>query len=525
MADGNQTQTNATFGFLVSDVSRMLRENFRTTTPELGLTLAQARVLVHLSRNEGISQVALSAMLEIQPITLLRQIDRLEKAGLIERRAHPSDRRAQQLYLTPRSQPLLKKIFDKGAERQDQVMAGLNEAERQQLMSSLLRIKANLSQMAAATRPGRCAARALQIPPHKVVRDVRNSKDRRRRPGCTGHGISVSKRSAPPLSAAPLPPPVAKKTRGRFTRPLLLFGVPLLVVLFSCYAYLHAGRYVDTNNAYVKADKAIIAAEVTGKIVEVAVKENDHVERGQLLFRLDDTPYKFALDRAEAALTQTAQDIAAMKLQYRQALAEIELAQNNVAYARVTYDRQVGLVERKIGSIADLDDAKHELDTALKQQELASQRAAKILVDLNGNADIAVEAHPRYQTGEVGSRSGGARPRTHERCRAVLPALRARSPKSARTSNAATPVMSLVSDGDMWIEANFKETDLTYLRPNQSVECASIPIPGFDWQGTVQSVSEATGSEFALLPAQNATGNWVKVVQRVAVRITMRARR
>ncbi len=149
MADGNQANVN--FGFLVSDVSRMLRENFRTTTPELGLTLAQARVLLHLSRNEGISQVALSAILEIQPITLLRQIDRLEKAGLIERRAHPSDRRAQQLYLTPRSQPLLKKIFDKGAERQDQVMAGLSEEERQQLTSSLLRIKANLSQMAAAS--------------------------------------------------------------------------------------------------------------------------------------------------------------------------------------------------------------------------------------------------------------------------------------------------------------------------------------------------------------------------------------
>ncbi len=154
MAEGNQgadSQGGATFGFLVSDVSRMLRENFRTTTPELGLTLAQARVLVHLSRNEGISQVALSAILEVQPITLLRQIDRLEKAGLIERRAHPSDRRAQQLYLTPRSQPLLRKIFHKSAERQDQLMAGLSEAEREQLVSSLLRIKANLSQMAAAT--------------------------------------------------------------------------------------------------------------------------------------------------------------------------------------------------------------------------------------------------------------------------------------------------------------------------------------------------------------------------------------
>jgi len=326
--------------------------------------------------------------------------------------------------------------------------------------------------------------------------------------------------SAPPLSAALLPPPAAKKPRGRFTRPLLLFGVPLLVVLFSCYAYLHAGRYVDTNNAYVKADKAIIAAEVTGKIVEVAVKENDHVDSGQLLFRLDDTPYKFALDRAEAALAQTSQDIAATKLQYRQALAEIELAQNNVAYARVTYDRQVGLVERKIGSISDLDDAKHALDTAQKQQELASQRAAKILVDLNGNADVAVEAHPRYQQAKSDRDQAAL---DLERTKVVAPfsGIASKKPEIGTYVERGSPVMSLVSDGDMWIEANFKETDLTYLRPNQSVEVRVDTYPGFEWRGTVQSVSEATGSEFALLPAQNATGNWVKVVQRVAVRITL----
>ena len=139
-----------TFGFLVSDVARMLRENFRITAPELGLTLAQARVLVQLSRNEGISQVALSAILEIQPITLLRQIDRLEKAQLIERRAHPSDRRAQQLYLTPRSQSLVERIFERSASDQERVMAGLGETERAQLQTWLMRIKANLAQMAAA---------------------------------------------------------------------------------------------------------------------------------------------------------------------------------------------------------------------------------------------------------------------------------------------------------------------------------------------------------------------------------------
>jgi len=139
-----------TFGFLVSDVARMLRENFRITAPELGLTLAQARVLVQLARNEGISQVALSAILEIQPITLLRQIDRLEKAQLVERRAHPSDRRAQQLYLTPRSQTLVERIFERSAADQERVMAGLGPNERVQLQMWLMRVKANLAQMAAA---------------------------------------------------------------------------------------------------------------------------------------------------------------------------------------------------------------------------------------------------------------------------------------------------------------------------------------------------------------------------------------
>ena len=323
---------------------------------------------------------------------------------------------------------------------------------------------------------------------------------------------------APPVVEEPRAAPHA--ARRSLKRPLLLFGVPLLVVLGTCIAYLHAGRYVETNNAYIKADKAIIAAEVTGKIVAVAVKENDHVERGQLLFRLDDTPYKLALDRADAALAQTEQDIAATKLQYKQALAEIELAQNNVAYARVTYNRQVGLVERKIGSISDLDDAKHNLDTAIKQQELAGQRASKILVDLNGKADIAVADHPRYQQARS-DRDQAALDLQRTMVTAPFSGIASKKPEVGAYVERGNAVMSLVSDGDMWIEANFKETDLTYLRPNQSVEVRIDTYPGYAWRGTVQSLSEATGSEFALLPAQNATGNWVKVVQRVAVRITL----
>jgi MarR family transcriptional regulator, transcriptional regulator for hemolysin len=161
MTDSKHANETPTFGFLVSDVARMLRENFRITAPELGLTLAQARVLVHLSRNEGISQVALSSILEIQPITLLRQIDRLEKAQLVERRAHPSDRRAQQLYLTPRSQTLVTRIFERSAQDQERVMAGLEAAERVQLHAWLMRIKGNLAQMAAATQADESPTRAV----------------------------------------------------------------------------------------------------------------------------------------------------------------------------------------------------------------------------------------------------------------------------------------------------------------------------------------------------------------------------
>jgi membrane fusion protein (multidrug efflux system) len=326
--------------------------------------------------------------------------------------------------------------------------------------------------------------------------------------------------SALPPAAADAPVRDIVKRRSRMQRPLLLFGVPLLVVVAACLLYLHGGRYVDTNNAYVKANKAIIAAEVTGKVVEVAVKDNDHVDRGQLLFRLENTPYQLILERAEAALAQTSQDVAAMKLLYRQAIAEVELAQNNVAYSRVTYNRQVGLVDRKIGSISDLDDARHNLDTASKQQELASQRAAKILVDLNGDADIAVTAHPRYLQAKS-MRDQAALDLQRTLVTAPFPGIASRKPEVGAYVERGNPVMSLVSDGDMWIEANFKETDLTFLRPNQSVEVHIDTYPGIRWRGTVQSLSEATGSEFALLPAQNATGNWVKVVQRVAVRITL----
>ena len=140
---------NVNLGFLIAEISRLMRARFNVTAQKFGLTLAQGRVLAHLGRNEGISQVALSAILDVQPITLLRQIDRLEKAGLLERRPHPTDRRVQQLYLTPLSQPLLDKMFEVHNEVHGQVMAGLDEDERDRLVTALAKIRANLAQPSA----------------------------------------------------------------------------------------------------------------------------------------------------------------------------------------------------------------------------------------------------------------------------------------------------------------------------------------------------------------------------------------
>jgi MarR family transcriptional regulator, transcriptional regulator for hemolysin len=146
-------------GFLVAEVSRLTREQFNVVAHEIGLTLAQARAMAYLARNEGISQVELSALLEVQPITLLRQIDRLEAAGLVERRPHPKDRRAQRLYLTPRSRATLDNIWAFGREIQERAFTGLDEKARAQLLESLTIVKRNLSELPQQSKPASPPAR------------------------------------------------------------------------------------------------------------------------------------------------------------------------------------------------------------------------------------------------------------------------------------------------------------------------------------------------------------------------------
>lgn len=313
---------------------------------------------------------------------------------------------------------------------------------------------------------------------------------------------------------------IAPPTRRRLQRLVLMGLVPTVILAAALFAYLQAGRYVSTDNAYVKGHVVNIAPEIAGPIAEVAVDEYEKVERSALLFRLRDEPYRIALARAEAALSQAASDINADRQAYQRALAEIAQFQATTDYARTQYERQVRLRRSNLGSAEDLDTANYALETALKQVEVARKEAATLLARLNGDSEAPVEVHPRHLAAQA----------EHRQALLDLERTQVRAPFAGVVTNRPEPgdyaergrtVMALVADEGMWIEANFKETQLTHITVGQPVRIEVDTYPGLHWDGSVLSLSEATGAEFALLPPQNATGNWVKIVQRIPVRIAI----
>jgi membrane fusion protein (multidrug efflux system) len=307
--------------------------------------------------------------------------------------------------------------------------------------------------------------------------------------------------------------------RRRIGRLLLLLG-PVVVLIAGSYIYFTGGRYVGTDNAYVKADNVTISAQVEGVISAVTVSENQHVESGAELFRIDDRSYQVALDQADAQLAAVTSDIDGLKAQYREKLAEIELAQTNQDFAERELQRQTKLAKNKLVSDVTLDKARHDLDIARQNLAMVRQEKARILTQLNGNPEIAPAQLPRYAEARA-KRAEAALNLQRTRITAPFSGIASNVPELGKYVATGAPVMSVVADDHMWIEANFKETDLEHVQPGQPATITIDTYPDHTWQGTVQSISQATGAEFSILPPQNASGNWVKVVQRIPLRIAV----
>jgi len=311
-------------------------------------------------------------------------------------------------------------------------------------------------------------------------------------------------------------------TRRRLKRRRIMFSLLPLALVVGGYVYVTGGRYVSTDNAYVQADMVGISTDVSGLVAGIDVHENELVKAGQVLFRLKPDSFAIALEGAQAELGQVRNQILGLQASYQQSLAEITQAEADLPFYQATFKRQQDLVATSASSRATFDQAKHDLDAAQQKVAVAKAQAQSALAQLGGNADQPVDQNPLYLQ---------AKAKVDEAQRQLDDAT-VRAPFDGIVTNvnslqvgsylqAAQQAFSLVSSDHLWITANPKETELTGIEPGQPVTISVDTYPDARWEGKVASISPASGSSFSLLPAQNTSGNWVKVVQRIPMRVSI----
>jgi membrane fusion protein (multidrug efflux system) len=320
----------------------------------------------------------------------------------------------------------------------------------------------------------------------------------------------------PPEPAGPTAPP--SPPRRRLLRLVLLVLVPAAAIAGGLAHWLQGGGVAETDNAYVKADKIPVGAEIAGTVRAVLVRENQAVDAGAPLFRLDDAPLRVALARAEARVAQARTEVAALKAGWRAKQAEIALARTRQQFAHRDEARQADLAARNFISASRLDEARHATELAGQQAVAVERELARIGESLGGGPDVPTDRHPLVLAAQAELMQARL-DLSRTEVRAPVAGTVSRPPKPGQYLAAGATALALVADGAPWIEANFTETALGAIRDGQPARIRIDSHPGVAWRGTVDSVAPATGAEFALIPPQNATGNWIKVTQRVPVRI------
>ncbi len=323
----------------------------------------------------------------------------------------------------------------------------------------------------------------------------------------------------PDASAPQARPSLLQRSRRRI-RLLLLVVVPAIALALGVGLYLSGGRYISTDNAYVGAQKVLITPDISGKVQRVRVREGQHVGVSDPLFEIDPVPFQLALRQAQSKLDSVRTEFANLKSNYRSLSHLVELGKEATELKRRDVERKTSLAATRAGTQLDLDNAKATLLTAELQLQLGQQQLSSTLNQLLGNPDLPIEQSPAYlQAKAVFDQATRDLDHTVVKSPISGTATQVDSIQLGRFVTAGMPVFSVIDDSAPWVDANPKETDITYLRQGQKVDIEVDSFPDHTFHGTVSSVSPGTGAQFAILPPQNANGNWVKVVQRVPVRI------
>jgi membrane fusion protein (multidrug efflux system) len=329
-----------------------------------------------------------------------------------------------------------------------------------------------------------------------------------------------SKTSPGAKAEAPAAAGMFARIENKRLRMILLVVLPSLAVLIGLVFYLMGGRYISTDNAYVGAQKVLITPDISGKVIHVAVREGQHVQPGDELFTLDREPFALALEQAKAKLATGRADFDKLKTNLKSLGIFTELAQKNVELKQRDVDRKTKLVITQAGSQFDADTAMGALVTAQLQAELAVQQRDTTLNQLLNDPNLPLEQFPEYSQAKA-ALDQAQRDLDHTILRAPIAgtATQVDNIQLGRFVAAGGPVLSVIDDQAPWVDANPKETDITNLRIGQKATLEVDSFPDHTFKGTVIAVSPGTGSQFSILPPQNASGNWVKVVQRVPLRI------
>ena len=315
-------------------------------------------------------------------------------------------------------------------------------------------------------------------------------------------------------------------SRARLRQVLMIGGV-LAVLGVSAYVYLTGGRYIGADDSYVHSNKLMVSTDVSGLIKAVNVHEGQEVKKGDILFTLDPTPFQIALDNANASLSQAAVDLQSDKATYRSAMAQIAAQQAQVNMTKQTFDRYAALAVQNAIAATTVDQARGAMLSAQATLTSLQQAAATELAKLDGNINLPPEQFPEYRKAKA-MVDEDQRQLDHATVRApfdgVVGEVDSLQPGtlviSAMSAFTTTSAVGLIGS-NIWIESDMKETDLTYVHPGDPVSITIDTYPGHHWTGHIDNVSAGSDSAFSALPSENASGNWVKVVQRIPVRIAV----